>query len=147
MIVQIKHKTGKSSPATALVFNGCSRRVLQCPKGGWLETFKHPWSLEMLDAPALGDAKESSMRKARVRLDDSERHKGSGTAESCVPAPGITGQVFHGSCEMTSSGRTFKHHPSSCHFSACGLLSLPPPPPPRLIHKDFLIPIKLSETK
>lgn len=77
--------------------------------------------------------------KAQGQTGDSEWHKGSGTAESCVPTPSITGRGFHGSCEMMSLDRAFKHHPSSCHFLACGLLSLLflPPPPPRLMHKDF----------
>lgn len=56
MILQIKRETGKSSPVTALVFKELSQRVLQHPKGGWLETFKHPQHVEMLDAPTLGDA-------------------------------------------------------------------------------------------
>lgn len=146
MIVQIKHKTGnhlQPQPLCSMDAAGESSSVRR-EVGLRPSNIPGAWRCLVLQHR---DAKESSMRKARVQLDDSERHKGSGTAESCVPAPGITGQVFHGSCEMTSSGRTFKHHPSSCHFSACGLLSLPPPPPPRLIHKDFLIPIKLSETK
>jgi len=95
----------------------------------------------------LSQAPRQAHAEGAGRPSDSEWHKGSSTAESCVPVPSITGQVFHGSGEVTSPGRTFKHHPSSCRSSACGLLSLPPPVSPRLIHKDLLIPIKLSETK
>lgn len=86
------------------------------------------------------------MLKAQGWPDDSEWHKGSSTAESCVPARGIKGQVLPGSYKMTSSGRA-SIQTSPIVMSACGLLFLPPPPPPRLIHKDFLIPIKLSKTK
>lgn len=110
-------------------------------RGSLAGTSRHPQHGEVPHAPAWGGAAWSAKGSWCWRCRTAwmtQWHKGSCRAESCVslvPVPGTTGQLFHGFCEMTSLGRTFKHHPSS--LPSPWFIVPPSPTPPRLIHKDF----------